>query len=169
MPNGAFASRGRGRASVEPGPTPAPWRSAHLTRVDVWPTPTRNTPTSGYWITAALLGSPQTTRVARGDPATSCWNEQRRSAHAIGWSWPRTTFQVATITRLRLRCERSSQVCVSPGERHLVAHPTRQLHPGLFRAEQYCGPVPTLGCTSPLRGHSDGNQPTHFDSDGPRT
>src|SRR5215208_7855535 len=28
MPNGALWSRGRGRASVEAGPTPAPWRSA---------------------------------------------------------------------------------------------------------------------------------------------
>jgi hypothetical protein len=27
-PNGAHASRGRGRVVVEPGPTPAPWRSA---------------------------------------------------------------------------------------------------------------------------------------------
>ena len=28
MPNGAHLSRGRGRASVEAGPTPALWRSA---------------------------------------------------------------------------------------------------------------------------------------------
>src|SRR5215208_5607947 len=28
MPNGAQGGRGRGRASVEAGPTPAPWRSA---------------------------------------------------------------------------------------------------------------------------------------------
>src|SRR5688500_20247043 len=28
MPNGALGSRGRGRSSVEAGPTPAAWRSA---------------------------------------------------------------------------------------------------------------------------------------------
>src|SRR5215217_4621049 len=46
MPNGAQASRGRGRASVEAGPTPAPWRSA--------PSFLIHTPTGRQWINWAL-------------------------------------------------------------------------------------------------------------------
>jgi hypothetical protein len=49
MPNGAHLSRGRGRASVEAGPSPAPWRSAlSLT----------STPLPRNWITALTASAP---------------------------------------------------------------------------------------------------------------
>ena len=72
MPNGAHPGRGRGRASVEPGPTPAPWRSAHLTLVDSRRTLTGNTPNARHWITAAFLGTLAATRGWTGRGAVLC-------------------------------------------------------------------------------------------------